>query len=108
MDKRHIYTHYRVELIESKVQYNFLKIYSNFFTIFMCIVFLLTQNLTYEIYISISVSLVAIAFQILYTSKKPEVSIENNISLDEFAPTETYRSKYQAFLKTLDEPEVDK
>lgn len=52
----------------------------------MCIVFLLTQNLTYEIYIAVSVSIVAIAFQILYTSKKPEITIENNLSLDEFGP----------------------
>lgn len=74
----------------------------------MCIVFLLTQNLTYEIYIAISLSLVAIVFQILYSSKKPEITLENNLSLDEFGPTETYRSKYEAFLETLDEPEIDK
>lgn len=86
MDKRHAYTHYRLELIESKVEYYFLKIYSNFFTIYMCIVFIITQNLTYEIYIALAITFVAILFQLLYTTPKVKLSIENNLTLDEFRP----------------------
>ena len=108
MDKRHVYIHYRVELIESKVEYNFLKIYSNFFTVYMCLVFILTQNLTYEVYISISITIVAIVFQLLYSPSKAKVTVENTLTLEEFSPKKTYRSNYEIYLGSLRNPGIDR
>ena len=42
-DKHSVYYHYRMEIIDNAVQYNFLKIYANFFSLYMFLVFVLTQ-----------------------------------------------------------------
>jgi len=45
-DKHSVYFHYRMEVIDNKVQFNFLKIYSNFFSMYMFLIFVFTQHLT--------------------------------------------------------------
>lgn len=46
-DKKNIYTHYKKERVGSKVQATFLKIYSNFYTIFLCFMYLWSQHAAY-------------------------------------------------------------
>ena len=43
-DKYNIYSHYRMETIDSKVNFKFLKFYTCFFSIYMYLVFLHTQT----------------------------------------------------------------
>ena len=43
-DKYNLYYHYHTEVIQNKVQFNFLRIYVNIFAIFMYITFVSTQK----------------------------------------------------------------
>lgn len=43
-DKYNVYFHYRVEIINNDVQFKFLKVYTNLFTISMYLIFVHTQR----------------------------------------------------------------
>lgn len=45
-DKKNVYTHYRMEVINNQVQLNFLRIYTNVFVVFMFVIFITTQHST--------------------------------------------------------------
>jgi hypothetical protein len=68
-DKHNLYTHYRKETISSRVEYTFLKIYSNFFTLFLCFLYCWSQYRSYEVIGALTLSAVAISFQIFYRPK---------------------------------------
>lgn len=65
-DKYNIYRHYRSETINSKVQFNFLKIYTNLFTVYMYIVFVFTQRHLLEYIVGAAVTVLALGVQLLY------------------------------------------
>lgn len=68
-DKKNLYTHYRMEIINNQVQLNFLRIYTNVFVIFMFIIFIITQHSTAEYVLSSIVVIAAVLFQNIYFRK---------------------------------------
>jgi hypothetical protein len=44
-DKHSLYFHYRMEVIDNRVQFQFLKIYTTFFSLYGFLIFVLTQHL---------------------------------------------------------------
>ena len=71
-DRKNLYTHYRMEVIDSRVQRQFLTIYTNFFVVYMCFIFILTENITVEVPVTLAVSGVAIIAQILIAFRNKE------------------------------------
>jgi len=43
-DKMNLYYHYRIEIIDNQVEFNFLRIYSNFFTLYLFFIFVFTRH----------------------------------------------------------------
>lgn len=43
-DKLSVYRHYRMEIIDNKIQFNFLKVYSVFFSAYTFLIYSLTQH----------------------------------------------------------------
>jgi len=68
-DKRNLYYHYRMEVIHNDVQFNFLRIYSNVFTIYMYITFVFTQQHIIEYFIGAVVTAGTILLQTIYFRK---------------------------------------
>ena len=71
-DKKNLYYHYRMETIDNKVEFNFLRIYSNVFTIYLYETFVFTQHNPYEYYIGAFITVLAIIFQTVYFRKLEE------------------------------------
>lgn len=46
-DKKNLYNHYRMEVIDNGVEFTFLRIYSNVFTIYLYETFVFTQHNRY-------------------------------------------------------------
>jgi len=66
-DKYNLYFHYRSsEVIDNKVQFNFLKIYTNIFTIYMYIILVHTQKNLLEYIIGAAITAIALFFQVFY------------------------------------------
>lgn len=71
-DKHSVYTHYRPEHVGCRIQYTFLKIYSNFFTLYLCFFYCWAQHELYELSVAIIISVIFIGYQIFNTTvKKP-------------------------------------
>ena len=62
-DKHSVYYHYRMEIIDNGVQFKFLKIYTNFFSVYALIIFILTQHLEVELWIACGLTVGAIIAQ---------------------------------------------
>jgi hypothetical protein len=65
-DKMNIYYHYRMETIDNEVEFNFLKIYSNVFSVYLFLTFVITQYNEYEIVIGGAATVIAIFIQIFF------------------------------------------
>lgn len=95
-DKKNLYQHYRMELIDYKVQRLFLSIYTNFFIAYLCFIFIFTQNLTIEIPLALGLSGLAVIIQIIYAVQdKRDKHINTDVTLDEISDNRTYRKIYQ-------------
>lgn len=68
-DKKNLYQHYRMEVIDNRVEFIFLRIYANVFTLYLYQTFVFTQHNQYEYTIGAVVTILAIAFQTLFFRK---------------------------------------
>ena len=68
-DKHSLYFHYRMEVIDNKVQFAFLKIYTTFFSIYGFLVFVLTQHLEIEFWLALAFTVVMIGIQLFYIGR---------------------------------------
>lgn len=69
-DKYNLYFHYQVNIIRNKVQYRFLKIYTNVFTIYMYIIFVHTQRTNIEYIVGAIITALAIILQLVFFREK--------------------------------------
>ena len=65
-DKYNIYFHYRVETINSFVDFKFLKFYTSFFSIYMYLVFLHTQTVFVEYILAAFLTAIVVFLQLFY------------------------------------------
>jgi hypothetical protein len=71
-DKWNLYYHYRMELLDNEVEFKFLKIYSNIFTVYLYSIFVFTQHDKYEYTLGAIVTLLFILIQLTYFRRKKE------------------------------------
>lgn len=83
-DKHSLYFHYRMETIDNKVQFAFLKIYTTFFSVYGFIIFVLTQDLEIEVWLAAGFTVFMIGVQLFYIGRNFETKqsrFEENGSL---------------------------
>jgi hypothetical protein len=113
-DKFNIYFHYKAEIINCRVQFKFLKIYTNFFTIYMYLIFVHTQRTTIEIVVGAIVTILTVIAQLLffrYHKKALEDDEELSVQmLNELNPTCTshYKEKYLSFIESIRSESLDR
>ena len=71
-DKHAIYHHYRMEIIHNDVQFSMLRIYANFFSVYMLLIFFFTQRTEVEMFIWIPLTLIVMVFQ-TFCIKNPDM-----------------------------------
>jgi hypothetical protein len=115
-DKRNLYYHYRMEVIHNDVQFNFLRIYSNVFTVYMYIIFVFTQHTLLEYLIGAVVTIATVIFQTIYFRK---LKIEEDTTADtivtdtledlelDLTDISSYRERYENFIKKARSDELD-
>jgi hypothetical protein len=107
-DKKNLYQHYRMEVIDYKVQRQFLSIYTTFFIAYMCFIFIFTQNLTIELPLTMGLSGVAIILQIIFNVRdRQDKHLNLDVTLDQIDYGKSYGEIYQTYLKGLRNPELD-
>lgn len=90
-DKKNLYQHYRMETIDYHVQRRFLTIYTHFFLIYMCLIFVLTQRLTIEMPLAIALAGLALILQIIYSLQdKRDQNIPDSFTLDDLGTHKSY------------------
>lgn len=91
-----------METIDNKVEFNFLRIYSNVFTIYLYETFVFTQHNPYEYYIGAFITVLAIIFQTVYFRKLEEQksSDEDSFVSVSFGDIEkaSFKEDYEKFL----------
>lgn len=102
-DKMNIYYHYRMETIDNEVEFNFLKIYSNVFSVYLFITFIVTQYNEYEMIIGGAATVIAILVQTFYFRKlrDNEPSSRDSfitLKLDDLEEVDSYQARYEKFL----------
>lgn len=100
-DKHSVYTHYRPEHVGSRIQYTFLKIYSNFFTAYLCFFYCWGQHEKYELAVGVAVSALFILYQVFHKKGQKVVSDGDITALEE--QEGSYRQAYETYLKTLND-----
>lgn len=65
-DKKNLYQHFRMEVINNQLQLNFLRFYTNVFVAFMFVIFIATQHETIEYVIASIVVTGFVLFQNIY------------------------------------------
>lgn len=98
-DKMNIYYHYRMETIDNEVEFNFLKIYSNVFSVYLFITFIVTQYNEYEMIIGGAATVIAILVQTFYFRKlrDNEPSSRDSfitLKLDDLEEVDSYQARY--------------
>ncbi len=73
-DKHSLYFHYRMEVIDNKVQFGFLKIYTTFFSLYGFLVFVLTQHLEIEFWLAAAFTVLMIGIQLFYIGRNFETT----------------------------------
>ena len=107
-DKHSVYYHYRMEIIDNGVQFKFLKIYSNFFSIYMFLIFSLTQYMEVEFWIGFSLMVVAIIFQTVVIKERVYVDdIALPMTLDELDIDDSYKKRYNEFRSNVVSDKID-
>ncbi len=61
-----------MEIIDNKVQFQFLKIYTTFFSLYGFLIFVLTQRLEIEFWLAAGFTLVMIIIQLFYIGRNFE------------------------------------
>lgn len=104
-DKYNLYFHYRSEIIKTRVQFNFLKIYTNLFTIYIYIVYVYTQHTWIETTSGGIVTIIFLLIQIIYFRKEKIVNPDEDEKeiklLNEIEEATLYKEKYERFLQTM-------
>ena len=98
-DKMNIYYHYRMETIDNEVEFNFLKIYSNVFSVYLFITFIVTQYNEYEMIIGGAATVIAILVQTFYFRRlrDNEPSSRDSfitLNLDDLEEVDSYQALY--------------
>lgn len=98
-DKMNIYYHYRMETIDNEVEFNFLKIYSNVFSVYLFITFIVTQYNEYEMIIGGAATVIAILVQTFYFRRlrDNEPSSRDSfitLNLDDLEEVDSYQARY--------------
>ena len=98
-DKMNIYYHYRMETIDNEVEFNFLKIYSNVFSVYLFITFIVTQYNEYEMIIGGAAMVIAILVQTFYFRRlrDNEPSSRDSfitLNLDDLEEVDSYQARY--------------
>lgn len=107
-----LYNHYRMEIIDNKVEFNFLRIYANIFTIYLYETFIFTQHNEYEISIAAFVTLAVIIFQTVYFRKlendKPDDDNDSLVALTlDDVENVSFNNQYERFLNMARSDLVD-
>lgn len=102
-DKMNIYYHYRMETIDNEVEFNFLKIYSNVFSVYLFITFIVTQYNEYEMIIGGAATVIAILVQTFYFRKLRDNEPSSRdtfitLKLDDLEEVDSYQARYEKFL----------
>lgn len=111
-DKKNLYYHYRMEIIDNEVEFNFLRIYSNVFTLYLYLIFVFTQKEILEYAIGGIVTIITMLFQTIYFRKLREdvPNFDDSVivqSLDELEIKTAYKEKYEQFLDVARSDLVD-
>jgi hypothetical protein len=102
-DKMNLYYHYRMETIDNEVEFRFLKIYSNVFSVYLFVTFITTQNNTYETVIAGAATVLAILTQLIYFRRLRDNQPSSRdsfiaLSLEGLDHVDSYQHRYQKFL----------
>lgn len=114
-DKKNLYQHFRMEVINNKVQINFLQFYTNVFVVFMFVIFIATQHSTIEYVLASIVVSGVIVFQNVYFRRgtkrsQDEEEGQGPKTLDDL-PQElniSYQERYNHFLEISKNDKIDK
>jgi hypothetical protein len=102
-DKMNIYYHYRMETIDNEVEFKFLKIYSNVFSVYLFVTFIITQHNPFEIIIGGGATVLAILVQLFYFRRLRDNQPSSRdsfitLNLDGLEHVDSYQQRYQKFL----------
>lgn len=102
-DKMNIYYHYRMETIDNEVEFKFLKIYSNVFSLYLFLNFIVTQHNPYEIIIGGGTTILAILVQVFYFRRLRDNTPNSKdsfitLTIDGLEHIDSYKDRYQKFL----------
>lgn len=97
-----------MEIIDYHVQRRFLTIYTHFFLIYMCLIFVLTQRLTIEMPLALALALLALILQIVYSMQdKKDQNVPDAFTINDLGAHKSYNELYEEYLKSLDSSRLD-
>ena len=101
-DKHSLYYHYRMEIIDNRVQFRFLKVYANIFSFYTFLIFILTQHLEIELWIAFGLMMLAVIVQtFLIKESKRLDDINEEEKIDELEFKDSYRKRYLNFVENM-------
>ena len=107
-DKHSLYYHYRMEIIDNRVQFRFLKVYANIFSLYTFLIFILTQHLEIELWIAFGLMVFAIIVQTFLIKESEKLDdINEEEKMDELEFKDSYRKRYLNFVENMVSDPID-